>query len=199
MKRSAAEDKYRAFSQSRRRDPETVLATEVYRLLAAGKVLVDVGVAIREAGFDEKMRPKLALARADRKQVHFTWSGGTTGVFNCGTRGAWQPQFRHHVNFNRRHNVVRRYSDGSQFGATVEGFALVPMVPPDVSYCGRRPAECHILWEVEKWADESLLAEPPVDPYLLHRVGGDLFEILGQWDLTEVERYVMAGRAKVGR
>jgi hypothetical protein len=178
----------------KRNDPEYSAAAEAYELLAQGKKLIDVGVAIREGGFDEKMRPKLAIARADRLQVEFIWAGDRDrAVFDTNApAGRDHPQLREAVNFNRRHG---RHSDGG-WGLTVHGFSLVPMVPADV-----RPnvnlKDCHILWEVDQWADERIGAKPPTDPYLLRRLRGELFVVLAEWDLTDLEKYVMAGRARV--
>lgn len=188
------------YEASSRRDPETLLAKKIFQLLAEDKVLVDVGMAIRDAGFHgDEWRPKLALARADRRHVAFRWySWSDIGLFDSNvTRGRHFPALVEAVNFNRLHNLRYRDGDGSWHRRTVDGYALVPMVPPDVSYGGYKPHKCHILWEVEKWSDSPLRAMPDRDPYLLHRIEGDLFEVLGEWDLTEVERYVMAGRARV--
>jgi hypothetical protein len=75
-----------------------------------------------------------------------------------------------------------------------EGYALVPMVPPTVK-THHALQKLHVLWEVEQWADQRIRAEADRDPYLLRFVGGDLWVVLGEWELTEVERSVMAGRA----
>ena len=204
--REEARDKARTYRNASDRAPandEYRDAAEVYELLAAGRMLINVGIAIRDGGFDQKMRPRLALARADRKQVYFSWeSFSDTGYFDSRARRFRGDRVHDHlvesVNFNRRHNRV--HSNG--WGCTVQGYALVPMVPPECLITARRRGpgqlrDWHILWEVEQWSDKPLLAEPPVDPYLLRRVRGDLFEVLAQWDLTEVERMVMAGRARV--
>lgn len=200
MPKELAEEKYAIFSASRRRDAEHQRATEIYRILAEGKKLIDVGVAIRECGFDEKMRPKLALARADRKEVRFRWYGhDDTCEFLTTEHPSQFPQLCERVNMNRLHNQFLQGVNGQRWAETVEGFALVPMVPADAYSGPAKWPSLHILWEVEKWADESKLSRPPVDPYLLRRVDGDLFEVLAEWDLTEIERYVMAGRARVLR
>lgn len=60
---------------------------------------------------------------------------------------------------------------------------------------GTRDASCHILWEVEVWSDTRLGPQADRDPYLLRYLGGDLWMVLGEWDLTDLERAVMAGRA----
>jgi len=48
----------------------------------------------------------------------------------------------------------------------------------------------HTLWEVETWT-----LEPPRDPVLLRRLGGDLYVVLAVWDLTDLERAVLGARA----
>ena len=45
----------------------------------------------------------------------------------------------------------------------------------------------HILWEVEKWE-----LTPPRDPALLRWIGGDLWEVVATWDLTQLERAVLS-------
>lgn len=35
---------------------------------------------------------------------------------------------------------------------------------------------------------------PPVDPFLLKHLGGTLYVVLAQWDLTPLEQAVLAGR-----
>jgi hypothetical protein len=39
----------------------------------------------------------------------------------------------------------------------------------------------HILFEVQNWE------EYPVDPFLLKRVVGNLFIVIAEWELTELE------------
>ncbi len=51
-----------------------------------------------------------------------------------------------------------------------------------------------ILWEVKRWSSQRITAEPDRDPLLLRQIGGDLYAIMAQWDLTELERLVMRGR-----
>jgi hypothetical protein len=77
-------------------------------------------------------------------------------------------------------------------GEPKSGMAMVPMVPPDVlPPRGADLSKHFILWEVESW-DVS----PPVDPILLRPIGGDLYAVVAQWDLTEIERTIIAGTRK---
>ena len=63
---------------------------------------------------------------------------------------------------------------------------MIPHIPPDIRP-KRGLANYHVLYEAV-WRDE-----PPIDPYLVRRLGRtDFYIILGAWDLTDVERAVMA-------
>jgi hypothetical protein len=67
------------------------------------------------------------------------------------------------------------------------------MVPADVraSVTGTL-AEYFIPWEVEQWANRRISSRPDRDPYLRKHIGGDLYAVVAEWDLTELERMVMA-------
>lgn len=94
---------------------------------------------------------------------------------------------RHHR--NKENQVVWSGRDG------LEGYALIPMVPLDVRPATGRLADMFVLWEVEQWADRRIGAKPDIDPYLLKHVGGSLYAVLAEWDLTPLERAIMKGRA----
>lgn len=194
---------YAAAAKKYRANKEYQHLAELYEQLSNGAKIIDVGIAIREGGFDHEMRPRLALARADRKQVRFQWHGhnekgefyaGNVNRYGCAIR--FYQQFNEIIDFNRRHGKVHENSSGNNWPKTVEGFALVPLVPPDVRPSGPLK-EFHILWEVEAWSDTPLDARPDIDPYLLRHIRGDLYEIIAEWDLTDLERAAMAGRARV--
>jgi hypothetical protein len=67
------------------------------------------------------------------------------------------------------------------------GEAIVPIVPVYLRP-KRGLANYHVLWEAE-WR-----RIPPHDPMLLRRIGGDMWLVVAQWDLTEVERAALATR-----
>ena len=63
----------------------------------------------------------------------------------------------------------------------------MPHIPPDIRP-KRGIQNYHVLYEAV-WRREI-----PVDPLLLRRIGttGDLWTVLGAWELTELERAVLA-------
>ena len=72
---------------------------------------------------------------------------------------------------------------------------IVPIVPSDVLASIRKRIRTRsslgrffTLFEVEEWKPV-----PPVDSALLEHIGGDLYAVLATWDLTDLERAVIAG------
>lgn len=68
---------------------------------------------------------------------------------------------------------------------------MAPLVPADVRPATGQLRDWHVLWEVEAWHDSPQTMTPPRDPYLLRYIGGSLWAVLAEWDLTELERAVM--------
>lgn len=181
-------------------DEEYQAAAAGYEELAKGTPLLQYGPAIAGAPQDEQARPMLAIARADRTQVEFVWRRGTRATFTTTSLGRWDQRLGEDhqliLDIEMREPHGRTYGQG--WIDTVRGYALVPMVPPAaLRACGGRSnlRDHLILWEVEKWSDSPLRAIPDRDPYLLRPIHGDLCAVVAEWDLTELERSVMAGRA----
>ena len=61
--------------------------------------------------------------------------------------------------------------------------AVVPTIPPDLRPKAKL-SNYWILWEAD-WE------EVPTDPMLLRHLGGSMYAVMAQWDLTEVERAVL--------
>ncbi len=174
----------------RRADEEYSAAVAGYRALADGKPLLNLTDAINHAGLGDDGRPRLAIARADRRQVKVETSSWRFNerqlVFDATSR-----------NFNRWGYVGSlviniRWRDPQIKVRT--GYALVPMVPADVRPQRGQLRNYFILWEVEGWADHRLRTEPDRDPYLLTHLAGDLYVVEAEWDLTPLERAIMSGR-----
>lgn len=147
--------------------------------------LLDLPAAIAAGGADERGLPQLAVMSADEPWCWVrTWRSGSV---------QFTPQNRTH--HNRRRGIYH-FPAGTvpslppgEWG--LDGYrAMVPFIPPSL----RPKRALHryaVLWEVERW--ERAAPPPPEDPALLRHVGGDLFAIMGTWDLTPLERSVLAG------
>lgn len=178
----------------RRGDAEYRQVLEGFEALARGTPVISLSEAIRGGGFDEKMRPKLAVARADRKQVRVFWAAHTHRALFITSAGlsTWSPVpgLEVRVDIGRAPGL----RDGQYF-RDADGYALIPMIPADVRPRGLAK-NWFILWEVEAWSDSRIGARADRDPYLLKHLGGDMYAVLAEWNLTELERLVMAGRAQ---
>lgn len=165
-----------------------------YAALEAGKSLVLLSQAIGRGGFDEQGRPRIAVARSDRRWVELGFSG-----FYSGRRGWVSLQSGY---FHRcwppppssglvRRVPLRGFAGDLPSPAAMReanrSRALIPLVPPDVKEAAGNPdlSRTFTLFEAD-WED------PPVDPALLRHVGGDLYAVLAAWNLTDLERAVLA-------
>lgn len=161
--------------------------------LSRGLPLIDLNTVFAEAPHDEQGRPKLAVCQANRNQVYVTGR-------------EWWTNDRHRFTHFEPAGVTRTAARNPLVGMSYpmpspryvsDGYALVPMIPLHLRPERFDASAHHILWEVEAWSDRRLSARPDHDPLLLRHVGGAMFAVLAQWDLTELERMVMAGRARV--
>lgn len=190
MRRSEARRRLAQYRGSKHAetDQEYRAAITAYEALARGTPIVVLSQAFALASLDDKGRPKLALARADERQVRLhSWNG------------VWRfqhPDWRRHQLFLRAR--TREISDARASSGAPDGFALVPIVPPDVR--GNHALDAHwILWEVDQWADQQIGMRADRDPLLLRHLVGEAYAVVGQWDLTDVERAIMAETRKVLR
>lgn len=173
-----------------RANAEYELAARGYRMLAKGLPLINLFDAFRQTGLGEDGRPRLAIARADRKEVFFnpmTQNGRLRFNALDDHWGEWG--YLQHGGGSLLIDVGFEFPQGVKVKC---GFAMVPMVPADVMPEKGALDGFFILWEVEKWADRSAFAPPPRDPYLLKHVAGDLYAVVAAWDLTDLERAVMS-------
>jgi hypothetical protein len=164
---------HRAFQTEQDREIE-----RTYRLIAAGKVVIQARESIRLAGLGADGFPKLALTRADAKTCRVQMA--TNGECRMWMDDGWMPRAE-----SKRVILPPGTFPERKDWAKAEG--VVPLIPVHL-----RPKTAlenyHILWEAE-WRRVV-----PRDPYLLRHVGGDIWIVLAAWDLTEVERAAMATR-----
>jgi hypothetical protein len=173
--------------------PVDVEIMRAYDAVAKGKVLIRAVASIASAGLGEDGLPKLAICRAADDQGRLIEQCHLYLKSDGGARfatSAWAKDrnWRTYVDIpagsfpdSRLRN--RHYA------------AQVPLVPIHLRPKPRQGnplgalANYHVLWEAE-WTRVV-----PRDPLLLRQVGrGDLWIVCAAWDLTDIERAVLAGR-----
>lgn len=168
---------YREYRDIVRPQPEDNAIMTSYKALAEGHAVIDIARAIQTAGLDEKGRPKLAIAQAHWRSAYY-WPGNAVLYF----RNQEARRGRGSVARGQIPVAVDRSFLNALGSSTWT--ARVPLIPAKV-----RPQfkleNYHILWEAE-WE------EMPRDPLLLKHLAGSLYAVLAVWDLTEIERAVMA-------
>jgi hypothetical protein len=194
--RQAFLDYRRAVRERHNAEDEAIMRG--YRALAAGKQLIRLDETLVAGGTTEILAPVrrgekqnvtvpcLAVARATATNV-WTWGVDENGA--CEMRSK-----RELADSNRRDRIRLRAGTFPTGTRDPEAWwrprlrAIVPNVPPAL-----RPAHSldgyHVLFEAE-WAVDPL---PPVDPALLKHLAGDLWVVVATWDLTPLERAVLAG------
>jgi hypothetical protein len=194
---------YRRAVRERHSDEDAQIMRAYRELAVGGRQLLNLSEAMRLGGTVERERvlriggerststsvlPRLAVARAD---AQWCWTSGV------GENGAVTFQTKAELaERNRRDRVfipAGTFENGKGWishWSNTNWQAHVPIVPPPL-----RPADklgnYHLLWEPE-WKQTPV---PPGDPALLKHIGGDLYAVVAIWDLTEVERAVLAGRS----
>lgn len=188
-------DEYRGMIAEERTAEDDAIAAG-YRAAARGLPVILLSQVLSAGGWFDDGLPRLAIARADTQQVTVEvnpwwfyrggddqWTlqflddpGSTLRAAHVGRHGVTVPTVTPPAERNRRMRV--------------RGSTVVPLIPPRFRPRRRRLHGVHVLWEVERWD-----STPPVDPALLRHIRGDLWAVLAMWDLTELERAVLAGRA----
>lgn len=170
-------------------------AIKALREMGKGHAILDIDDVIRDAPVDSKERPRLAIARADIKQIYFRWSINNPVCVFEDTENRWSKSREVAVSMRRvHHNMqITSWSKGERVSMPIEGFSLVPLIPASIELTAKLE-NYHILWEVEEWSDTKIGAKPDRDPYLLRRLNSTLFSVVAEWDLTDLERSIMKHR-----
>lgn len=193
MPADLAQEKYEqykaALEEGRSNAAHSVEDAEImlgYKALAAGKQLLDLRQVFRTCPLTEAGLPKLAIARASWRWCHFDISSGFA-VF------ASAPRFTYVWSTGKKpfgHVRIRLEDMPAQTPRSLRSRhrALVPIIPVTIRPNAADLGRYHILFEAE-WQPIA-----PKDPLLLKRLSGSLYVILAAWDLTDLERAVLAGR-----
>jgi hypothetical protein len=159
-----------------------------YRALARGRALLSLDDVFRACPLDGRGRPRLAVGRAHWRWCHLEARSISDARGGWVRRWAFAQNPRHLWGNGRMGVVAVPLSAVSQVRPTEARWrAVTPLIPPNL-----RPPEAglrnyHVLWEAEWEA-------APADPMLLRHLHGGLYAVLACWDLTSLERAVLAGR-----
>lgn len=172
------------------RSEEDKAIEQAYRAVARGLTVINLPAAVHAGGYFPSGLPRIAVVRADATEcyVERAWTGnGDWRTFLFSVDG--EPRRSRGALVGR--NTVRVTVDGpiTDQPKVWRGRTTVPLVPPKYRPRRGRLSSCHLLWEVEAW-DPT----PPVDPALIRHLRGDLWTVLAVWDLTDLERAVLAQR-----
>lgn len=185
---SEARRHYEEYLKHRKFDtPMDVEIRRAYRAIAMGATVIKALDSIRAAGVHEDGTPKLGIVRADQKRCYMDRSADGSVRFYARENLRWRSRdtsLRFSLPFGTLPPVgaVHRWEPYK---------AIVPIIPVHL-----RPKKnldlYHILWEAD-WRPVV-----PIDPLLIKRLGkGDLWLVVAAWDLTEVERAVLASRVEM--
>jgi hypothetical protein len=184
LDRDAAREMFRKYQEHRHyATPIDQEIQRTYSAIAKGRVVVRALASIAAAGLNDEGLPKLAIVRADVERCHLNLR------FDGGARFSSHPWPQENHRRSYIDMPAGSFPEATSRHRAYAAQALVPLVP--IHLRPRRGlANYHILFEAE-WRQI-----PPKDPLLLRRIGrqADLWVVCAAWDLTEVERAVLAGR-----
>lgn len=174
MDKDQARDLYRVYQENRAgMTKDDVAIAAIYKRIAQGKLVVRALASITAAGINPAGQPKLAIARADEREIDCT-------IWNDTCR------FEPRMGYTRSRDRNFQVPVPGLRSTTPDCRAVVPLIP--VHLRPRKAIEkYHVLWEAD-WN------QYPVDPYLLRRFGEDAWLVVAAWDLTPVERAVMSSK-----
>lgn len=204
MEPEAADVKLKAYKKALGRMKGKKVAEEVqtqyeqaiagYKALKKGTPLIDLEDVFQRVPFDEKGRPKIAIGRADRKIIEFRWENSKSIRFQPqGISSNWPVDTIQLTLSFRPETAISKTDLTTGYKYTYDGYAQVPLVPADVRPERGVLKDWFILWEVEKWVDNRNQIMPDKDPYLLKHIGGTLYAVIAEWDLTSLEKAIMRG------
>jgi hypothetical protein len=164
----------------------------VYRAVSKGHRILDLYETLKRVPLNSDGDPAMAIVRTDKKKVWFTKHERGAGTYQ-----GREPSWRNNTDPERVHlpqgtfpawkTGPAQWNPNTQEVTRKVVSAPTPAIQSKLAHL--LSPRTYVLWEVEKWEPVA-----PKDPVLLQRVTNNLFVILGQWNLTKLERAVIQGR-----
>lgn len=152
--------------------------------------LINLSMAIRVGGVRPDGYPNLAVAHYDSSicdtpcQVQVNSNGEVTfsGRFNREIRSEWGWEIK------LPQGTLPEVGFLASLAYPLTAESPVPLVP--LTLRQKTSQDVYLLYEVAEWKP----VRREVDPFLLKRIAGDVYAILGTWDVTkkELEAYQLA-------
>jgi hypothetical protein len=151
-------------------DPRYASIARVYKALDEGRKVITMPETIVRGGFLSDGLPRLAIARRTARETKVTY-----GHFGS---------LKYTYKYNSTDKTMTFKNGTAPPGYTDNRTATtrVPLTPPGLIPKDVSEDSLYVLFEAE-WK----VIELPRDPALLRALGGDYYEVLATWDLTEVE------------
>lgn len=187
-----AKQKYQELLSLPNVTPLSKTKRRVYHALMRGQKIIDMYTAMEQAGFNELRQPRIAICRADAERCYFvpstSWDGNKLlgdggGIFSMESSD-WRRMKHEPVRFPRA-TFTALVGQASREIPTLS--TSVPQIPPE-HYPKYALKNYYVLWEVDHWR-----TEPARDPILLRRLSKNLFVVLAEWDLSDLEWSIARG------
>lgn len=160
-----------------------------YRAAARGLPVIRLSQAIQAGGFHaDSGMPKIAVVRANATECYAHWDARDLVFADEPYNGRIQNRGALVGQHSVRVPVAQPPSHRRFTGYWESAVAIVPIIPPRHRPKLSRIRSRHVLWEAE-WT-----RVPPKDPALIKHIRGDLWAVLAEWDLTDLERFVLSQR-----
>jgi hypothetical protein len=174
---------YREVLNTKRKDyiQEIELTKKCYYQLSRGRAIINILEAFKTAGYNEKNEPRLAFAQAKAKTVFFNQS-------TYGAREGYGTMQNNSSTYG--YTEFLRLPEGTFQSIKLDRNRMlnskVPLIPP--KHLPKSLTNCYLLWEVTDWKVVTK------DPILLKKINNSLYAVIATWNLTKLERLIIAGR-----
>lgn len=193
MDAEQAAAKYKEYLEGskKQKSKEYSAARRAYRALSKGLKVIDIYAAFEKTGIKtDSSGPKLAIVRADAKEVIFVKSRDGGGRFCIPNSRAWnQPESVSDVVIPNGTFPNWEMMPNSTWQVKDEQITTnVPFVPAHIAVPSKLE-NYYILFEVNAWKRRQRVR----DPYLLQRLNDNTFVVLAEWDVSPVEAIIGRG------